>query len=98
VLVFPGETLQIGEHSFTFLDPAEYPGLRIKRLSPILYGCLYFGFALMVAALCLCFFATPACVRVEEDGFAIRSPNPQEGLLINLKAALEGANSSGGKP
>ena len=98
VLVFPGETLQIGEHSFTFLDPAEYPGLRIKRLSPILYGCLYFGFALMVAALYLCFFATPACVRVEEDGFAIRSPKPQEGLLINLKAALDGANSSGGKP
>ena len=98
VLVFPGETLQIGEHSFTFLDPAEYPGLRIKRLSPVLYGCLYFGFALMVAALYLCFFATPVCVRVEEDGYAIRSPKSQEGLLISLQAALQGENASGGNP
>ena len=98
VLVFPGETLQIGEHSFTFLDPAEYPGLRIKHQSPILYGCLYFGFALMVAALYLCFFATPVCARVEENGYVIRSPKPQEGLLINLKAALEDGNSPGGNP
>ena len=98
VLVFPGETLQIGGHSFTFLDPAEYPGLRIKRLSPVLYGCLYFGFALMVGALYLCFFAAPVCVRVEEDGYVIRSPKSQEGLRITLQAALQGKNTSGGNP
>ena len=96
VLVFPGETLQIGEHSFTFLDPAEYPGLRIKKLSPTLYGCLYFGFALMVVALYLCFFATPVCVRVEEDGYVIRSPKPQEGVRISLQTAIQGENPSGG--
>jgi hypothetical protein len=35
---------------------------------------------------------------VEEDGYAIRSPKSQEGLLISLQAALQGENASGGNP
>ena len=89
VLAFPGETLTIGDISFTFLEPEEYPGLRIKKTSALLYACLYASFTLMVAALWLCFFAAPVCVRVEEEGYAVVSPKPQEGLLLRLQAANE---------
>jgi len=89
VLAFPGETLQIGEVRFTFLMPTEYPGLRIKEVSTALYAGLYFGFGLMVAALYLCFFMAPVCVRVNEDGYQVHSPKPQEGLKIRIQTAAE---------
>ena len=93
VLAFPGETLTIGDISFTFLAPEEYPGLRIKKTSALLYACLYASFGLAVAALWLCFFAAPVCVRVEETGYAVVSLKPQEGLLLRLEAvADEGGN------
>ncbi len=90
VLVFPGETLTMGEISFAFLDPAEYPGLRIKHVSPALYGGLYFGFGLMVIALYICFFLTPVCVRVTEEGCVICSPKAQEGLKLRIQMLTGG--------
>ena len=96
VLAFPGETMQIGDITFTFNDPVEYPGLRIKRVSLLLYGLLYFSFGLMVAALYLTFFLAPVCVRVEEDGCAIVSGKSQEGLGIALQALITKQNETGG--
>ena len=90
VLVFPGETLTMGEISFAFLDPVEYPGLRIKHVSPVLYGGLYFGFGLMVIALYICFFLTPVCVRVTEEGCVICSPKAQEGLKLRIQMLTGG--------
>ena len=88
VLAFPGETMQIGTVRFTFLDPTEYPGLRIKQVSTALYAGLYFGFGLMIAALYLCFFLAPVCVRVNEEGYGILSPKQQEGLRIRIETAI----------
>ena len=90
VLAFPDEEISIGDITFTFLSPAEYPGLRIKRVSTALYAGLYFGFGLMVAALYLCFFAVPVCLRVEEDGFALCSPKEQTELLDDIEAERTG--------
>lgn len=90
VLAFPGETIRIGEISFTFLEPEEYPGLRIKTLSPFLYGGLYFGFGLIVAALYLCFFHTPVCVRVEEEGVVIRASKEVPELRAQLDESGQG--------
>ncbi len=87
VLAFPGETITIGEIGFTFLEPTQYPGLRLKHVSSALYAGLYFGFGLMVAALWLCFFHVPVCIRVTEEGYTIRSTKPQEGLRLRLQAA-----------
>lgn len=89
VLVFPDETIRIGDITFTFLSPTEYPGLRIKRVSPALYGGLYAGFGLMVLALWLCFFAVPVCVRVEENGYAVCSPKARDGLELSLREILQ---------
>ena len=88
VLAFPDEEIHIGNITFTFLTPSEYPGLRIKHVSSWLFGGLYFSFGLMVAALYLCFFTVPVCVRVESEGFAVCSPKSAQGLLIDLEAEL----------
>lgn len=89
VLAFPDEKLRLGDISFTFLSPAEYPGLRIKHVSSWLFGGLYFGFGLMVAALYLCFFAIPVYIRVTGDRYAVRSPKNQQGLMIDLQAMMD---------
>ena len=93
VLAFPGEEINIGGITFSFLSPDEYPGLRIKRVSGWLYGGLYFSFGLMVAALYLCFFAIPVAVKVAKEGYVICSPKNQEGLAL----ALEAEKSQAGK-
>lgn len=89
VLAFPGETLTIGDVSFTLLDPVSYPGLRIKHMNTAILGLLYATFVLMVAGLYLCFFAVPLAVAVEENGYAILSPKAQTGLTIELEALLK---------
>ena len=88
VLAFPDEEIHIGNIIFTFLTPAEYPGLRIKHISSWFFGGLYFSFGLMVVALYLCFFTVPVCVRVEPEGFAVCSPKSAQGLWIDLEAEL----------
>ena len=89
VLAFPGETLTIGDVSFTMGDPVSYPGLRIKRMPSVVLGALYAVFALMIASLYLCFFVPPVCVKVTDEGYALRSPKAQTGLLLELDALLE---------
>jgi len=89
VLAFPGETLTIGEVSFTMLAPVSYPGLRVKRVRPALLGALYATFALMVFGLYLCFFMTPVAIAVTREGYAVLSPKAQTGLKLELKALLE---------
>lgn len=86
VLAFPGETVTIGDVSFTMEAPVSYPGLRIKYLSGAILGALYASFAFIVAALYVCFFMRPVCVAVGEDGYAIASPKPQLGLQLELDA------------
>ena len=88
VLALPDETVTVGDISFTMLSPAEYPGLRIKYVSSVLFGGLYFSFGLMVLALYLCFFMVPVCVHVTAEGYAICSPKEQNGLLTEIEAAL----------
>ena len=87
VLAFPDETLSLGEIDFTFLLPAEYPGLRIKHVSSVFYGSLYFGFGLMIAALYLCFFMVPAAVSVREDGYSVVSPKEVQEIREALTIA-----------
>lgn len=90
VLAFPGETLTVGDVSFTMLDPISYPGLRIKQMNMVILGALYAVFVLMVAALYLCFFMVPVAIRITDEGYRIVSPKVQTGLLIDIEALLKG--------
>ena len=88
VLAFPGETVTIGDVSFTMEAPVSYPGLGILFLSGAFLGALYASFAFFVAALYVCFFMRPVCVAVGEDGFAVASPKPQLGLQLELESLV----------
>lgn len=88
VMVFPGETLSVGGVDFTFEDPVEYPGLRIKRTPEAVNTLLFAAFGLMVLGLWFCFFQTPAIVAVREDGYTVAGPKPQ-GLELELAALFE---------
>ena len=88
VLAFPDEEIHMGDITFRFLSPTEYPGLRIKHVSSWIFSSLYFSFGLMVIALYLCFFAVPVAVKLSKEGYAIRSPKEQEGQRIGLEAEI----------
>ena len=88
VMVFPGETLSVGGVEFTFEDPVEYPGLRIKRTPEAVNALLFAAFGLMILGLWFCFFQMPAIVAVREEGYAVAGPKPQ-GLILELEALLE---------
>ena len=85
VMVFPGETLSVGGVEFTFEEPVEYPGLRIKRTPEAVNKLLFAAFGLMILGLWFCFFQTPAIVVVREDGYTVVGPKPQ-GLELELGA------------
>lgn len=88
VLAFPGETIAVGDVSFTMEAPVSFPGLRIKYLPGWILGALYASFGLMIAALYVCFFMRPVCVAVCDEGYAIASPKPQLGLQMELDMLL----------
>ena len=90
VMVFPGESLSVGGVDFTFEDPVEYPGLRIKKTPEAVNGLLFAAFGLMVLGLWFCFFQTPTIVAVREEGYTVAGPKPQ-GLELELAALFESA-------
>ena len=88
VMVFPGETVSVAGLDFTFEEPVEYPGLRIKRTPAVVTALLFAAFALMVVGLWFCFFQTPAIVAVREEGYTVAGPKPQ-GMELELAALLQ---------
>lgn len=88
VLAFPGETVTVAGLEFTFLDPVEYPGLRIKSTPGAVNALLCAAFALMIAGLWLCFFQAPVLVTVWPSGCAVGGPRPQ-GTQLELERLLD---------
>lgn len=87
VMAFPGETVSVAGIDFTFEEPVEYPGLRIKKTPEGVNALLCAVFVLMVVGLWLCFFTPPVLVAVDEEGYAVGGPKPQ-GLRLELEALL----------
>ena len=85
VMAFPGETVSVGGLDFTFEDPVEYPGLRIKQTPGIVNALLFAAFGLMVVGLWFAFFQTPAIVVVRKDGYTVAGPKPR-GMELELEA------------
>jgi len=88
VLAFPGETISVNHVDFTFEDPVEYPGLRIKKTPGFVNALLFAAFGLMIVGLWFCFFQPPAIVAVNADGYTVAGPKPQ-GLELELSAIFE---------
>ena len=58
ILAFPGDELQVGDLRFTFNDPVEYPGLRIKYTPKVVNALLIAAFLLLISGLYVIFFAS----------------------------------------
>ena len=88
VLAFPGEELQVKELSFTFEQPVEYPGLRIKYTPQIVNVLLCAAFLLMIVGLYITFFCQPVLVRVGDGGCAVAGPKP-EGMRLLVRECMQ---------
>ena len=88
ILAFPGDELQVGGLRFTFEDPVEYPGLRIKYTPKAASTLLVISFVLMIAGLYITFFCQPVLVRLDLEGCAVGGPKP-EGMQIAIQGWLE---------
>lgn len=88
ILAFPGEELQVGNLSFRFEDPVEYPGLRIKYTPGFINALLCASFLLMIAGFAITFFCQPVLVRLDPDGCAVGGPKP-EGMRIRIEEWAE---------
>lgn len=85
VPLFVGDEVSAGGLTLKVSDAVTAPGIRIKQMPGIMLGLLYVVFTLMVASLWLTFFCSPVCIKIANGGFAISSPKPQTGLLLELE-------------
>ena len=84
----PGDTVEVGTLRFTFNEPVNYPGLRIKITPTAVNALLVVGFVLMLLGLTLLFFLPPVLVRVDGEGYAVGGAK-SEGTRLELKTLLK---------
>ena len=76
-LAEPGDELEVAGLRFTFNEPVEYPGIRIKHVSGIFNALLIVSFVLMIAGLTVAFFCEPVLVKTDAAGYAVGGPKPE---------------------
>ena len=86
--LIPGDTVEVGQLRFTFNEPVNYPGLRIKITPTAVNALLVVCFALMLLGLTLLFFLPPVLVRVDGEGYAVGGAK-SEGTRLELQALLK---------
>ncbi|MBR5343059.1 MAG: cytochrome c biogenesis protein ResB [Oscillospiraceae bacterium] len=92
--LIPGDTVEVGQLRFTFNEPVNYPGLRIKITPTAVNALLVVCFALMLLGLTLLFFLPPVLVRVDGEGYAVGGAK-SEGTRLELKALLKDCEREG---
>ena len=83
----PGQELALSGARFAFNAPVDYPGIRVKHVSPFVNALLVGAFALMIAGLYLTFFLEPVLVRTDAEGYAVLGPKPER-MRVELGEAL----------
>ena len=83
MLAFPHDSSAIADFTFTFEDPVEYPGLRIKKTPGMINALLLIAVIIMTAGLALALFCQPVQIVLGKDGYTELS-NRDEGLHIEL--------------
>lgn len=83
----PGESLELGGHLFSFLDPY-YPGLRIKTMPMrTANSLLEAAFVLLLVGLFICFYLQPVLVKADEKGYTVAGARGEK-LRMELRARL----------
>lgn len=89
MLVFPGETVTVGDFTYTFNEPISYPGIRVKTREPFVLVFLYTSFVFLCGGLVLCFFFVPVAVVFKDGNYAIYG-SKTVGLTLELAVFLKG--------
>ncbi len=76
-LAVPGDELTVMGLRFRFNAPVEYPGIRVKHVSPLCNALLVAAFTLMIAGLFITFFCEPVVVKLDAEGYAVAGPKPE---------------------
>ncbi|MBQ3460047.1 MAG: cytochrome c biogenesis protein ResB [Solobacterium sp.] len=87
MLAFPHDKTEIGELEFEFLDPVEYPGLRIKESPKLVNTLLLISFLIMTAGLYITFFLQPVMVCVDGEGYTVLGVRP-DSMRYELKQVV----------
>ena len=87
MLAFPHDKTEIGGLEFEFLDPVEYPGLRIKESPKLVNTLLLISFLIMTAGLYITFFLQPVMVCVDEEGYTVLGVRP-DSMRYELKQVV----------
>lgn len=77
VLAEPGDELTVMGLRFTFNAPVDYPGIRVKHVSPVINALLVASFTLMILGLYVTFFYEPVLVKVDREGYTAAGPKPE---------------------
>lgn len=77
VLAEPGDELTVMGLRFTFNAPVDYPGIRVKHVSPVTNALLVASFTLMILGLYVTFFYEPVLVKVDGEGYTAAGPKPE---------------------
>ena len=84
MLAFPKDTYDVGDLVFTFEEPIEYPGLRIKYSPGWINVLLLVSFLIMTAGLYITFFTAQIIVSVDAEGYTVLGSKP-ESMRYHLK-------------
>ncbi len=88
MLAFPEDEITVGDLTFHFEQPVEYPGLRMKRSYPVISWMLMASFLLMTIGFAITFLFQNVVVTVTKEGYKILG-NHQEGIGFVLQNVLE---------
>ena len=88
MLAFPGESIELGDYTYMFDPPVEYPGLRIKHAPRIINILLLISVLILTAGLFITFLTPAEYVTVNAEGYHITG-SKSEGLALALKRALQ---------
>ncbi len=87
MLAFPGDSIDVGEYTYYFEDPVEYPCLRIKKSPAYVNLLLLISVLVLIFGLAVTFLWIPVVVLVTPAGYRICSQK-SEGLELRLKSIL----------
>ena len=90
MLAFPGDQITVGDLTFHFDEPLEYPGLRIKESPGFINILLLTAFLILTFGLAVIFLCQPVIVTVTERGYRVLGPK-KEGTSLMLKRVLRKA-------
>lgn len=88
MLAFPGDEVTVGDLTFTFNDPVEYPGLRIKKNPRWTNPCLGLAVLVLTLGLAILLLFEPVVVLVDGEGYHIFG-NKKEGIDLQIRGELK---------